>query len=98
MNRNKNISQQDMLNALCGFVTGKELEDYPVEEREQVMKEVLDLVSGYIGSYMEENYSKKDSIRIKQAFSSGDTSILKKFPETTKAFQQSLLKMIENLS
>lgn len=98
MNRNKNISQQDMLEALVGFVTGKELSSYSPEEQEEVIEEVVTLIYGYLTSYMEENYTKKDVIRIKKAMLDGDTNILKKFPETTKAFQQSLLKMIENLS
>ena len=98
MNTNNTLSDQEMMNALCGFILGKKLQDYSEEEQKQLITETLALTYGYLSEHMENNYEPKDVIRLKQMFSNGDTEILNKFPETSKAFEQSLNTMIESLS
>lgn len=98
MNTNNTLSDQEMMNALCGFILGKKLQDYSEEEQKELITETLALTYGYLSEHMENNFDAKDVVRMKQMLTQGDSDLLNKFPETSKAFEQSLQTMIESLS
>jgi hypothetical protein len=92
------INQNDIMELLCEFFTGRSIEEFPIEQRSEVQEKIIQEVYQFVINYMEENNEISDVIRIKQSLRTKDTSLLEKFPSTSKAFQKSLLMMLETLS
>ena len=76
---------------------GRHLRDFPVPEQEQRKTQVLQLLYDYVVSELSENGTRKDIIRLQQTIATGEAKLLDAFPESSTAFQQALLKMIDDL-
>ena len=85
------------MDLLCGFFTGRHLHEFPAAEREEQKTQILQLLYDYVVGEMEEHATQKDIIRLQQTIATGDAKLLDAFPESSTAFQQALLKMIDDL-
>lgn len=89
----ENITQLSILflRDLVQATLGVAVEDIPAEDREQTLKQVLDLFNEYIYDYIEENYSKNDLIKFKTIQSGQNIQLLDREPQLMsiydKAFQ-----------
>ena len=90
-------NQEELLDLLCGFFTGRSLAEIPSPERPEAKRVIVGLLYEYVLAELEEHHDPKDVLRLKQTVATGDPSLLDKFPESSSAFQQALLKMIDEL-
>ena len=97
MTTNTDYNQEELLDLLCGFFTGRRLAEVLPEERETTKTAVLQMLYDYVVAQMQENGDPKDVIRLQQTIATGDAKLLDAFPESSTAFQQALLKMIDDL-
>lgn len=88
---------KEFVEALVLAITGFHIEDIPEDKREEIVKDCVEFFTGYIINYVGEKYDKKDSIRLKVGYETGE-NVFEKYPDLEAKYDeayQSFVKMLE---
>ena len=87
----------EFVEALVVAITGFHIKEIPSEKREEIVKDCVEFFTGYIVSWVEENHNKKDAIRLKVGYETGE-NVFKKYPELEEKYDEAyaaFVKMLE---
>lgn len=83
---------------LVQAIFGVKLEDVEPSKRGAVARECLDIFSDYIVSYVETNYGKRESIRLKASQAFPESNIFTRFPDLQPVFESAYTSFVNLLS
>lgn len=87
----------DFVQALVLAITGFHIEEIPDGKKEEIVKDCVEFFTSYIVAWVEENYDKKDAIRLKVGYETGE-NIFEKYPDLEQKYDeayQAFVKMLE---
>lgn len=87
---------KEFVEALVLAITGFHIHEIPQEKREEIIKDCVEFFTGYIVSWVEENHSKKDAIRLKVGYETGENVFLK-YPDLEEKYDQAYAAFVEML-
>lgn len=104
-NQNQNFNNLDsktqeevgeFVEALVLAITGFKLEEIPEEKREEIVSDCIELFTKFILEYVEVNYSKKDALRLKAGYETGE-DVFTRFPDLKEKYETAYKAFIEML-
>lgn len=85
------------LNTLVSAMLGYTILDIPENDREDIIKQCVNIFSDYIFNFVEIKYGKTESLRIKAAQKYQDANMFSKFKELGGIFEEAFESFIQNL-